>query len=73
MLIVVKNRDAQTFFKPGFDFKTFRCLDVFQINATECRFQRGNNINQAIGIFFFNFDIELTDRDFDKNSLKRAR
>ena len=54
----MKYRDRKTLFEPGFHFKTFRCLDVFEVNTTKSWFQRSDNIDQAIGIFFINLYIK---------------
>jgi hypothetical protein len=57
MLVIMENRDAHAFTQAAFNLKTFRCLDVFQIDRTEGRLQRGNNLNQLVGVAFVNFDV----------------
>ncbi|HBE92875.1 MAG TPA: outer membrane lipoprotein-sorting protein [Gammaproteobacteria bacterium] len=46
--------------------KYYRAHDMYMVNHQKGKSTRLLQTN-------FNFDIELTDRDFDKNSLKRAR
>ena len=57
VLIIMKDRDAHAFAQPAFHFKTFRRLDVFQIDGAEGRFQRGNYLDQFIRVFFVNLDV----------------
>ena len=53
----MKDRDAHAFAQPTFNFKTFGRLDVFQIDRAEGGFQRGDHLDQLVGVFFINFDI----------------
>ena len=57
VLIIMKDRNAHAFAQPAFHFKTFRRLDVFQIDRAEGRLQRGDHFDQLIGVFFVNFDV----------------
>jgi hypothetical protein len=41
-----------------FDLETFRTLDVFQIDAAECRLQRDDDIDELVDIVLGDFDVE---------------
>ena len=53
MLVVVKHRDLHTFAQLALDIKTVRCFDVFEIDATKGRLQRGDDLNKFVKIVFF--------------------
>ena len=57
MLIIMKNRNAHAFAQAAFHFKAFGRLDVFQIDRAEGRLQRGDHLDQLVGVFFVNFDV----------------
>ena len=57
MLVIMKDRNAHAFAQPPFNLKAFRRLDVFQIDGAEGRLQRGNHLDQLVGVFFVNFDV----------------
>ena len=50
MLVIVKNRNVHPAGQLFFDVKTFRRLDIFQINAAKSRFQRFDNGDKTVGI-----------------------
>ena len=58
MLIVVENGDIHPLFQAVLDFKTFRCLDVFQVDAAESRFQRSDGFNEFFRIGLIDFNVK---------------
>jgi len=61
VLIVMEHRDRQALAQPAFDLETFRRLDVFQIDATESRFQARDNVRQLVRIVLVDLDVEHVD------------
>ena len=58
VLVVVHHWDVELSFQAAFNLKTLRCLDVFQVDATE---RRGNGLhclNELVGVFLVDFDVE---------------
>ena len=61
MLIIVKDRDMHAFAQLALDIKTFRGLDVFQVDAAKGRFQRGDDLHQFDRVVLGDLDIEHID------------
>ena len=61
MLIVMKNGNIQLFDQPLLDFEAFRRLDIFQVDAAECRRQRLAHLDDLLGAARGDFDIEDID------------
>ena len=57
VLVIMKDRDAHAFAQAAFHFKAFRRLDVFKVDGAEGGFQRGNHLDQLVGVAFVNFDV----------------
>ena len=70
MLVIVHHRYVQLFFKSSFNFETFRCFYIFQIDTAEGGSDGFNSLNEFIGIFFFYFNVEYinTGINFKKQS-----
>src|SRR5690606_1280324 len=45
----------------GFDLEALWRLDVFQVDAAEGRLQRGDDVDQLLGVPFVDFDVEDID------------
>ena len=58
VLIVVEYRDFATFAQFAFDIEALRRFDVFEVDTTESRFQRSDDVYQFLRVFFIDFDIE---------------
>ena len=58
VLVVVENGDVHPLFQAVLDFKTLRRLDIFQIDAAECRFQRGNRFDEFLRVGLIDLDVE---------------
>ena len=58
MLVIVENGDIHPLFQAVLDFKTFRRLDVFKVDAAEGRFQRGNGFDEFFRIGLIDFDVK---------------
>ena len=54
-----------------FDDKTIWRFNIFQIDRTECRLQRADDISQFFGVCFIQFDIKAIDigKFFKQNRL----
>jgi hypothetical protein len=61
VLIVVKDRYFHPVAQLALDIKTLGRLDIFQVDATEGRFQRCNDVAQLVWIGLIDFDIEHID------------
>ncbi len=61
MLVIVKNRNIHQFPEFFLDNEAFRCLDIFQINAAEGRTEITHGIDELLGIFGINFQINRID------------
>ena len=61
MLVVMEDRDVHAFAAAALDLETFRRLDVFEIDAAECRLERGDDVNKTIDIGLGDFDVEYID------------
>src|SRR5205809_5437969 len=47
MLIVVKHRDLHARLELRLDLEAFRTLDVLEVDAAECRLQRGHGVDDG--------------------------
>ena len=61
MLVVVEDRDLHALAQLALDLEAFRCLDVFEIDAAESRFQAGDDVNEFVGIVLGDFQIKHVD------------
>ena len=65
MLIVVKNGNLHSLAEFLFNVETFRCLDVFQVDAAERWLERRDDIDQFVRITLVYFDIKnINTREF---------
>ena len=65
MLIVVEDRDIQPLAEFSLHIKALRRLDVLQVDTAEGRLQRGDDVDQPVGVPLVDFDIETIDpREF---------
>ena len=71
MLVIVHHRDVQFFLQATFDFKTFRSLDVFQVDASESRGNRLDCFDELFRVLFVHFDVKNIDSTvyFEQKSL----
>ena len=58
VLVVVKDRNTHAFTAFLLDVEALRCLDVFEVDAAESRFQRADDVNQFVRVVFVDFDVE---------------
>ena len=58
VLVIVEYRNVALFDQSAFDFKTLRCLDVFQVDTTESDRDTTNSINEGLRAFRLNFDVD---------------
>ena len=58
MLVIVENRDVHALLELGFHLEAFRRLDILQVNAAKSGLQRGNDVDQLVGVRFLYLDIE---------------
>ena len=65
MLVVMHDGDVQFFFKSAFYFETFRCLDIFQIDTTECWGNGFDSLNEFFWVFFVNLYVEYINTCID--------
>jgi hypothetical protein len=61
MLIVVKHRDFHARLELGLDLEALRALDVLEVDAAECRLQRGHGLDHAVDGIGGDFDVEHVD------------
>ena len=61
MLIVVKYRDLHARLELRLDLEAFRTLDVLEVDAAECRLQRGHGLDHAVDGIGGDFDVEHVD------------
>ena len=61
MLIVVHDGDFHSLTKLVLDLEALRGLDVLKVDRTEGRFERGNGIDEAVGVGGGNLDVEDVD------------
>ena len=61
VLVVVEHRDLHALAQLALDGEAFRRLDVFQVDAAEGRLQRGDDVDQLVGVGFVDFNVEDVD------------
>ncbi|KPY93914.1 hypothetical protein ALO94_201237 [Pseudomonas syringae pv. spinaceae] len=61
MLVIVENRDVALFDQCFLDLKALRCLDVFQVDATEGDGDTLDGVDERLRAFGIDFDIENVD------------
>jgi hypothetical protein len=57
----MKDRNPHPFTQLLLDVEALRRLDVFEVDATKGRLQGGDDLNQAIGVAFLDFEVEHVD------------
>ena len=62
VLVVVEDRDLHALAQLALDVEALRRLDVFQVHAAEGRLERGDDVDQFIGVAFVDLDVENVDR-----------
>src|SRR5262249_2703714 len=58
MLVVMHDGDLQRFFQLLLDIETFRGAYVLQVDPSEGRFERLDDLHELVGVFFIDLDIE---------------
>jgi hypothetical protein len=61
VLVVVEDRDAHALAQLALDVKALRRLDVLQVDAAEGRLQRGDHVDQLVGVALGQLDVEDVD------------
>src|SRR5690606_6399226 len=61
VLVVVEHRNLHPLAQAALDVEALRRLDVFQVDATESRLQRGNDLHQLVGIALVQLEVEYVD------------
>src|SRR5574337_1092595 len=61
VLVVVEHGNLQPFAQPALDEEAFRRLDVLEVDAAEGRLQRGDDLDQLVGVGLVDLDIEDVD------------
>ncbi|MNI24808.1 hypothetical protein D3C81_1297120 [compost metagenome] len=61
MLIIVHNGNCHFLFQTTLNFKTFRSLDIFQVDTSESWFQCFYNFNELVNIFGVHFNVKYID------------
>ena len=61
VLVVVKDGDFHALAQFFFDVKTFRRLDVFQIDAAQRGFERGDDVDEFVRVVLVQFNVEDID------------
>ena len=61
VLVVVEDRNVHALAQLALDDEALRRLDIFEIDAAEGRFQRGDDVDQLVGVALVDFDIEHVD------------
>ncbi|OIQ72267.1 hypothetical protein GALL_461090 [mine drainage metagenome] len=61
MLVVVEYRNLHAGAQLALDLEALRRLDVFQVDSAECRFERGDDVHQLVGVGFVHLDVEHVD------------
>src|SRR5260364_375057 len=65
MLVIVEHRNLHPLAALALDNEALRRLDIFQIDAAECRCKRSNDLDQLGWLLFVHFNIEHIDaREF---------
>ena len=58
MLVVVHHGDVESLFQSFFNIETFRCLDVFQVDAAEGGSYFLHGFAELLRVFFGHFNVE---------------
>jgi len=58
VLVVVEDRDLHPLAQLALDVEAIRCLDVFEVDATKRWLQRSDDLDQLVGVFFIDLDVE---------------
>jgi hypothetical protein len=61
VLVVVEDGDLQPLLQLALDIKTLRRLDVFEVDAAERGLERGDHLDQLVGIELVQLDVEHVD------------
>ena len=61
MLVVMHDGNVEFGFQPVFDFEALGSLDVFEIDAAECGGDGLHGLNEFLGVFLVDFDVEYVD------------
>ena len=61
VLVVVKDGNFQSLAQFAFDVKAVGRLDIFEVDAAKSWLQRGDDLDQLVGVFFVDFDVEHID------------
>ena len=61
MLVIMHHGDVKCLFQAFLDIKTFRSLDIFQVNTSECRGDSFYSLAEFLRILFCNFNIKDID------------
>ena len=71
VLVIVHDRDVKVLLQALLDIEALRCLDVLQVDTTECRSNTLNCFAEFLRVFLCQFDIENVDAaiNLEKQSL----
>ena len=58
VLIVMEHRNVHTFTQFLLNVETFRCFDIFQVDAAEGWLQCGNHVDKFVRVGFVHLDVE---------------
>ena len=58
VLVVVKDRDVHLLFERLFDDETLGRLDVFEVDAAECRPHQAHGLDEFLRVFGVEFDVD---------------
>ncbi len=61
VLVIVEHRDLQAVTQLALDIETLRRLDVLEVDAAEGRFERGDHLDQPVGVQLVELDVEDID------------
>ena len=61
VLVVMEDRDLHPLAQLGLDHEAFRRLDVLEIDGAEGRLERGDDVDQLVGIVLVDLDVEDVD------------
>ncbi|GAB1412640.1 hypothetical protein MASR1M97_13760 [Candidatus Desulfobacillus denitrificans] len=61
MLVIVEDRNAHALAQFLLDVEAFGRLDVLEVDAAEGRLQRGDDVDQLVGVEFAHLDVEDID------------
>src|SRR5574340_323565 len=61
VLVIVEDGNAHAGLRLLLDLETFRALDVFEIDAAECRLERDDDVDELVDVGLLDLDIEHVD------------